>query len=117
MLVSKGWAQAVALVMVFGFLVLTLLAFRTYSDSMPLPKRVVDESGQVLYTADDVTAGQQTFLRRGLQEYGSIVGHGGYLGPDYTADYLRRSASQVLRDLQASGVRDPQGALVRMMEQ
>jgi nitric oxide reductase subunit B len=25
-------------------------------------------------------------------EYGSIFGHGAYLGPDYTADYLRRSA-------------------------
>jgi hypothetical protein len=25
-------------------------------------------------------------------EYGSIFGHGAYLGPDYTADYLRRAA-------------------------
>lgn len=28
-------------------------------------------------------------------EYGSVFGHGGYLGPDYTADYLRRSALAV----------------------
>jgi nitric oxide reductase large subunit len=37
-------------------------------------------------------AGQGTFLRNGLMEYGSIFGHGVYLGPDYTADYLHRSA-------------------------
>ena len=28
-------------------------------------------------------------------EYGSVFGHGAYLGPDYTADYLRRSANLV----------------------
>ena len=27
-----------------------------------------------------------------LMEYGSIFGHGGYLGPDFTADYLHRTA-------------------------
>jgi nitric oxide reductase subunit B len=30
-------------------------------------------------------------------EYGSAFGHGAYLGPDYTADYLRRSADVVTR--------------------
>ena len=38
--------------------------------------------------------GQKTFLRKGLMEYGSIFGHGAYLGPDYTADYLRRAADR-----------------------
>ncbi len=32
------------------------------------------------------------FLRNGLMEYGSIFGHGAYLGPDFTADYLHRAA-------------------------
>jgi nitric oxide reductase subunit B len=36
-----------------------------------------------------------TFLRNGLMEYGSIFGHGAYLGPDFTADYLRRAALSV----------------------
>ena len=30
-------------------------------------------------------------------EYGSVFGHGAYLGPDYTADYLRRASDQVKR--------------------
>ena len=35
------------------------------------------------------------FLKNGLMQYGSVFGHGAYLGPDYTADYLRRSALSV----------------------
>ena len=42
-----------------------------------------------------ITAGQGVFLRNGLMQYGSIFGHGAYLGPDFTADYLRRSALSV----------------------
>ena len=34
---SKGWVQGVALVMIFGFFVMGMLALRTYTDSMPLP--------------------------------------------------------------------------------
>ena len=41
--------------------------------------------------------GQETFLRNGLMEYGSIFGHGAYLGPDFTADYLHRAAL-IVRD-------------------
>jgi hypothetical protein len=54
--------------------------------------KVVDPHGLVLFTRADIMAGQGTFLRNGLMEYGSIFGHGAYLGPDYTADYLHRSA-------------------------
>ncbi|TFC91553.1 nitric-oxide reductase large subunit [Cryobacterium sinapicolor] len=114
-MVSKGWLQGVAMVMVFGFAVMGFLALRTYTDSMPQPKQVVDSQGEVVFTTEDITAGQQTFVRRGLQQYGSILGHGGYLGPDYTADYLRRSSTEVLEALTASGIQDPQGALVEMM--
>ncbi len=39
-------------------------------------------------------------------EYGSIVGHGGYLGPDFTADYLRRSAVFVDEELRSQRVAD-----------
>ena len=115
LLVSKVWVQGVALVMIFGFCVMGLLALRTYTDSMPQPSQTVTADGEVVFTSADITAGQQLFLRRGLQQYGSIVGHGGYLGPDYTADYLRRSSSTILDDLQATDVRDPSDVLVDMM--
>ena len=35
------------------------------------------------------------FLRNGLMQFGSIFGHGAYLGPDFTADYLHRAALDV----------------------
>ena len=92
LLISRGWIQAVALVMLFGFFVLGLLAYRTYTDEPPIPARVVDNSGNVLFTGPDITAGQEIFLKNGLMEYGSIFGHGAYLGPDFTADYLHRAA-------------------------
>jgi nitric oxide reductase large subunit len=92
LLISKGWVQAVALVVLFGFFVLGLLAYRAYSAQPPIPDRVVDPQGEVVFTGEDVRAGQGVFLRNGLMQYGSIFGHGAYLGPDFTADYLRRSA-------------------------
>ena len=105
--ISKGWVQGVALVMIFGFLVMGILAARTYTDSMPQPERVVGENGQTLYTGEDITAGQQIFLRRGLQQYGSVMGHGGYLGPDYTAEYLRLSAEAIKKSVADSGAQEP----------
>lgn len=95
LLVSKGWIQAVALVVLFGFFVMGLLAYRTYSEEAPLPGRVVSPDNELLFTRDDILAGQQVFLKNGLMEYGSIFGHGAYLGPDFTADYLRRAATIV----------------------
>src|ERR1035441_5370021 len=92
LLISKGWIQAVALVMLFGFFVMGLLAYYTYTDEPPIPARVVDANGRVLFTGRDIIAGQEIFLKNGLMEYGSIFGHGAWLGPDYTADYLHRAA-------------------------
>ena len=61
-LISKGWLQAVALVVLLGFFVLGLLAYRTYQAQPPIPERVVDGQGNVLFTGEDVSRGQQVFL-------------------------------------------------------
>ncbi|QKD79511.1 nitric-oxide reductase large subunit [Actinomyces marmotae] len=114
-IIGKGWIQGVALVMLFGFTVMGLLAYRTYTDSMPQPSRVVAEDGSVVFTSEDITAGQQLFQSRGLMEYGSIVGHGGYLGPDFTAEYLRMEADSVSTQLTAAGNGDPATATKDML--
>src|SRR6185503_7837659 len=103
---------AVALVVLFGFFVMGILAYRTYTASMPQPERVVTGNGQVLFTGADITAGQELFLARGLMQYGSIVGHGAYLGPDYTADYLRRATDFVETELRSSGATDPRQTVI-----
>src|SRR5665811_115315 len=98
MMVSRTWAQAAALVVLFGFAVLGFLAFRTYETGPPIAERVVSQDGKQLFTGDDVIKGQKLFLRNGLMEYGSILGHGAYLGPDFTADYLHRAAEIATRE-------------------
>ena len=96
LLISRAWVQAVLIVFCFGFLVLGFLAYQTYTGEPPIPIKVTDAAGRTLFTRSDVMAGQGIFLRNGLMEYGSIFGHGAYLGPDFTADYLHRAALSVL---------------------
>jgi len=96
LLVSRHWVQAAILIFLFGFFVLGFLAYRTYTSQAPIPRKTVDPQGAVVFTRADVIGGQKVFLRNGLMEYGSIFGHGAYLGPDYTADCLRRWALAVL---------------------
>ncbi|BBZ05394.1 nitric oxide reductase [Mycolicibacterium chitae] len=102
--IGKTWVQGVALVMIFGFFVMGILAYRTYTASMPMPQQVVDETGAVLFTGEDITRGQELFQARGLMQYGSVHGHGAYLGPDYTADYLRRATEDVTAQFEEAGV-------------
>jgi nitric oxide reductase subunit B len=95
LLVPPGWWQAAILVIVVGFTILGFLAYKTYADEPPIPKEIVDPTGRVLFTGAEIGRGQTVFLENGLMEYGSIFGHGAYLGPDYTAEYLHRAALAV----------------------
>ena len=45
-LIAKGWLQAVVLVVLLGFFVLGLLAYRTYMAQPPIPARVVDDPSE-----------------------------------------------------------------------
>ncbi|HWB12743.1 MAG TPA: nitric-oxide reductase large subunit [Pirellulales bacterium] len=95
MVISPLWLQAVILTFLFGFAVLGYLAIRVYQDHAPVPGKVVSEGGETLFTGEEILDGQQLFLTYGLMEYGSIYGHGAYLGPDFTADYLHREALEM----------------------
>jgi nitric oxide reductase subunit B len=83
--------QLAILTFVVGFAILGYLAYRVYAEHPPVPRTTVAPDGAVLYTADDVFAGQLVFEKYGLMEYGTIFGHGAYLGPDFTADYIERA--------------------------
>jgi len=94
---SPWWKHAAILVMIAGFSVLSLITVLTYTNAPPIPERVVDVAGTVVFTGDDIQKGQEVFLKYGLMEHGSLWGHGAYLGPDYSAEYLHR-LSEVTRD-------------------
>ena len=92
LLIANGWIQAAGIVLIIGFLIMGILAYYTYNDEPPIPTVVRDSHGAVLFTGADIIAGQKVFLGNGLMEYGSIFGHGAYLGPDFTAEYLHKAA-------------------------
>ena len=81
---------AVSMIAMFA----TLLFFgrEIYHAKPPIPEVVRTESGQVLYTHDDIQRGQGVWQAMGGMQQGSIWGHGGYLAPDWSADWLHREA-------------------------
>ena len=101
--ISSRWFQGAILTYLFGFTVLGTLAWFIYEDQPPIPARVVDGGGRTIFTREDVLAGMNVFERYGLMEYGTIYGHGAYLGPDFTAQYLHRSAQSMIRQYGGAG--------------
>ncbi|MCL5103004.1 MAG: nitric-oxide reductase large subunit [Armatimonadetes bacterium] len=93
MLVSPLWLQVSILTFVFGFGVLGFLAAYIYAKRPPIPNKVLLSGGMVLFTDDEIMAGQHLFEKYGLMQFGTLFGHGAYLGPDFTAEYLHRAAS------------------------
>jgi nitric oxide reductase subunit B len=85
---SPWWRNSVIIVLVIGFAVLIWIAIRAHEDAPPIPEKVVVSSGETIFTREDILAGQQVFLKYGLMENGTIWGHGAYLGPDFSAEYL-----------------------------
>ena len=85
---SGLWKHGLLLTMLFGFTVMLVGGAYIYKTRAPIPAAVTDNAGNVLFTAQDIQAGQELFRKRNLMNYGSVLGHGAYLGPDYTAEAL-----------------------------
>ncbi len=96
MAISKLWAQASVFTFLMGFTGLGILAAVIYEQQAPLPARVVTPSSDVLFTRDDIMAGQHIFQKYELMQYGTLFGHGAYLGPDFTAQYLHGAALDMI---------------------
>ncbi len=96
MVISSLWFQVAGLTFLVGFAVLGYLAYRIYRDQPPIPGEVRDEFDKVLFTSDDILAGQHVFQRYGLMQHGTLFGHGAYLGPDFTAQYLHIAAEKAI---------------------
>jgi nitric oxide reductase subunit B len=85
-----------AVVLVCSFAVLGWIGTRIYQEMPPLPAAVVTTEGAVVIPAGDIQRGQNVWQALGGMEVGSIWGHGSYVAPDWTADWLHREASFVL---------------------
>ncbi len=80
---------------VVGIIMVTALVVFTANlqkEVPPIPQRVVSQGGETLYTYDDVVAGKALFQQFDLMDYGTLLGMGAYLGPDFSAEFLHRRA-------------------------
>lgn len=96
---KKYWAAVVA-VLVIGFSILGYLGTDVYHQAPPIPEAYVSQDGQVLFTKDDILHGQSAWQSTGGQSVGTVLGHGAYQAPDWTADWLHKEVS-IMLDIKA----------------
>ncbi|OJW19813.1 MAG: nitric oxide reductase large subunit [Planctomycetales bacterium 71-10] len=89
------WLAFVA-VMVSSFLVLGWIGARIYQEMPPIPDRVATPDGREVIGPGAISAGQNVWQSMGGMQVGSIWGHGSYVAPDWTADWLHREATFIL---------------------
>ena len=84
------------LVLVISFTVLSWIGVRIYQEMPPLVATVVTTDGITVIEEGEISAGQNVWQSMGGMEVGSVWGHGSYVAPDWTADYLHREAVFIL---------------------
>jgi nitric oxide reductase subunit B len=94
---------ALTAVLLFGFAVLGWVGTRIYQEMPPIPERVVAD-GRELIRPGEIMRGQHVWQTMGGMEVGSVWGHGSYVAPDWTADWLHRESEYIL-DAWANGER------------
>lgn len=92
---GKLWL-GLGLVVAGSFAVLGYFGGEIYRQAPPVPQRVITADGNVLFTGQDIKDGQNVWQSLGGQEVGSIWGHGAYVAPDWSADFLHREATWIL---------------------
>src|SRR5674476_1549236 len=88
----------------FGFIAIVLISFsilgyyghEIYREKPPIPDKVTGGDGTTLFTSQDILDGQNVWQSIGGQEVGTVWGHGSYLAPDWTADWIHREAQFIL---------------------
>ena len=95
----KLWTW-LAVICVLSFATLGWFGREIYLEKPPIPTQVRTADGDILFTKDHLQYGQQAWLSAGGQQLGTVWGHGSYLAPDWSADWIHREAL-ALQDLLA----------------
>lgn len=80
---------------IIALFMVTMLIYYTANlqkEVPPIPKTVKSVSGEVLYTYDDVVAGKGYFQQFDLMDWGTLLGMGAYMGPDFSTDFMHYRA-------------------------
>ncbi|MEA9355101.1 nitric-oxide reductase large subunit [Bacteriovorax sp. PP10] len=83
-------------VIFLSFVVLLYYGKEIYFNAPPVPNKIITSNDKVLFTKSDIQYGQNIWQAMGGQEVGSIWGHGAYVAPDWSADWLHREAIFIL---------------------
>jgi len=95
--VKKLWISF-ALVFFGSFAILGWIGTRIYQEMPPIPATIVDTNGRTVVAEGDIARGQNVWQAMGGMEVGSVWGHGSYVAPDWTADWLHREITFVLNE-------------------
>lgn len=87
---------AFAAIIIASFAVLGWVGTEIFRHKPPIPAEVATASGAALFAPGDIEAGQNVWQSLGGMELGSVWGHGAYVAPDWTADWLHRELIFVL---------------------
>jgi len=92
---KKLWL-AFLLVNAISFGVLGWVGSRIYQGAPPIPNRVVTSDGLEVFPPGAIQRGQHVWQAMGGMEMGTVWGHGSYVAPDWTADWLHRECMFIL---------------------
>ena len=79
-----------------SFAILLFMGGEIHRQAPPMPERVVATDGTLLFERADIERGRQVWQSFGGMQLGSIWGHGGYVAPDWSADWVHREALALL---------------------
>jgi nitric oxide reductase subunit B len=118
---KKSLSASFWLIAIFMVSALIFFTANLQKEVPPIPQQTVSPSGEVLYTYDDVVEGKGYFQEFDLMDWGTMLGMGAYMGPDFTTDFLhyraehlyevygqelyQKSAAQ-LTDIERAGVKE-----------
>ncbi len=91
----KRYWWALAVVVLGSFAVLGGIGRQLISQAPPIPD-VYTTDGRLLFTGATITQGQGVWQSIGGQEIGTVWGHGAYVAPDWSADWLHRESEILL---------------------
>ncbi len=86
-LYSGFWIITIIMVVALIYFTATL-----QKEVPPIPAQVTSASGETLYTYDDVVAGKGYFQEFDLMDWGTLLGMGAYMGPDFSTDFFHHRA-------------------------
>lgn len=94
---SLWWRRGIIIILILEFAILIWVSTGSYyrKTQPPVPEKVVNASGSLIIAGTSIKAGQELFLKKALMNNGSIWGHGAYLGPDFSAQYLHNLTVEV----------------------